>query len=122
MIRPGLHWLTRRWVGAALLCGLACPAAAGDVASIVQEAAIRTLADITAMQVRCRDLDVQPGYAFRYLEEAGVSVVDVMPGGRRRPEFDADFDVVNLVDTPQLCSAMADQYALAVPGAITRRR
>jgi hypothetical protein len=93
-----------------------------DVTSVVQEVAIRALAEITAIQVRCRDLDVRPGYVFQYLEQTGVSVLDVMPGGRRRADFDAAFDVVTLVDTSQLCSTVAEQYEQTVPGAINPRR
>ena len=111
----------RAMAAAALLLSGLGGAAAGDVEVANEESAVRALAAITAIQVRCRNLDVQPGYVFAFVESSGVRVADLLPGGRRRPDFDAAYAVVGLTSKQDLCSTVADGYAQNIPGSIGRR-
>jgi len=85
------------------------------------EAAIKVIADITAIQVTCRNLDVRPGVAFQYIESKGVRTVDVLPGGRRRADFEAAFAKASMIDRSELCSSIASKYAADLPGVIGER-
>jgi hypothetical protein len=86
-----------------------------------QGAIIQAIADIIAIQTSCRNLDVSPGYAFHYGERNGLRMVDIMPGGRRRREFDEAFAKSSLIDPSELCSSVAAKYAAQLPGTIGQR-
>jgi hypothetical protein len=86
-----------------------------------QGAVIQVIADIIAIQTSCRSLDVSPGYAFQYGERNGLPMVDIMPGGRRRKEFDDAFAKSSLIDPSELCSSVAAKYEAQLPGTIGQR-
>ncbi|MBV9222365.1 MAG: hypothetical protein JOY94_23355, partial [Methylobacteriaceae bacterium] len=59
--------------------------------------------------------------AFQYIESKGLRSVDVLPGGRRRAEFEAALAKATMIDRSELCSSIASKYATDLPGVIGQR-
>jgi predicted transglutaminase-like cysteine proteinase len=83
--------------------------------------AIQVIADVTAIRARCWNLSVRPGIAFTYGETKGISMLEVLPGGRLRSAFDKALSDSQKIDSGQLCGPLASSYARDLPGVIESR-
>lgn len=112
--------MPRRAGLALLLIGSACAGSATARPATPREAAIQTLADVTLIDLQCRGATVIFGTAFKMAAAAGLDVADVLPGGPLRARFEADMRRRTSA-TPQeeLCGALANAYASAVPGLVS---
>lgn len=86
-----------------------------------REAAIQMLADVTLIDLQCRDLTVTFGTAFGRAAAEGLDVATVLPGEPLRPRFEAALRR-RMAETPreQLCGTLAKDYAAAMPGLVSQ--
>jgi hypothetical protein len=82
--------------------------------------AIQVLADLTAIDVDCRDLAVNFGVGFQYAEQLGLAPSSVMPAGARRPAFEAALHQTQSSYGAVIeCGTLARHYSIALPGSVT---
>ena len=81
---------------------------------------IQVLADLTAIDLDCRDLSVNFGVGFRFAEDQGLAPATVLPTGTRRAAFEKAFQATqSAYDASTVCSVLAHHYSVALPGSIT---
>lgn len=94
-------------------CGAAKPRAPGD-------GPIQMLADVTLIDLQCRELTVTFGPAFGSAAAQGLDVASVLPGQPLRPRLVTALR--RMAETPreELCGTLATTYAAAMPGLLSR--
>jgi hypothetical protein len=111
-----------RSFGAAAAAALAACCCVPPLAARAQATdPVQVIAEMTTIQLSCRSLEVRPGVAFRFGESHGVRAVDILPGGRRRGEFEEALAKASMIDPERLCSTVAARYAVDLPGSIGQR-
>lgn len=98
------------------------PEAASPEAAQDQDDAIQMLADITLIDAACRTRNANFGMAYAAVEQHGVRVIDLLPGGARRAAFMAAYvhrDQELAHD--ELCGSFALRYETQMPGLFTDR-
>lgn len=105
-----------------VVLGYSPPSVSSTAGSATQAQAMQLLADVTLIDSECRNLNAVFGMAFRYAEERGIHMTDVMPMGARRAEFQAAYDRrLEATAHEDLCGSLARQYDEEFPGLFTLR-
>ncbi len=98
-------------------CGLMFPVLGGRLSwAAAENNAMQVLADATVIDAECRTTNTMFGSVFRYGEEHGIHVVEIMPLGRRRQEFETAFNRrLTATAHDQICGSLQARYLQAFP-------
>lgn len=110
-------------LGASVLIAIMAGSYAADAvtpkAAALNEA-IQVLADLTAIDVDCRDLAVNFGIGFRYASDQGLAAAAILPAGPKRPIFETALNATQVnYGAAIVCGALAHHYSVMLPGSVT---